>query len=267
MSREQLVPADAHAGFIDLKWFLSAVYSHLANRTFSLYWQARQKIVFAGLELQSADRVLEIGCGAGPWTSYIAPRVQSMTALDVAARSLTLARRWKSPRRPHAPTAHVAFVQTSAVSLPFDSAAFTKLLLVDVLEHIPDDASALREAARVLAPGGVLVLTTLLCDRPAYLRRMQFPDHAREYTLGRLLSLLADAGLVARRVHYFYHAPTLIARELQVALEQTPLGRPGIDLLSAPLLRALGSIESLLHVGQPAGIGLVAVRAHEGIER
>ena len=53
----------------------------------------------------------------------------------------------------------VAFVRASASTLPFADGAFDAVFLLDVLEHLPDEAPALSEAERVLRPGGTLILS------------------------------------------------------------------------------------------------------------
>jgi SAM-dependent methyltransferase len=51
------------------------------------------------------------------------------------------------------------FVRGSAAALPFADRAFDVVLLLDVLEHLPDERPALGEAERVLRPGGTLILS------------------------------------------------------------------------------------------------------------
>jgi SAM-dependent methyltransferase len=245
---------------VTLRDRLSGLYSHLQNRTISVYWRARSPDVLRGLDPRPDDTMLEVGCGAGLWTSYLAPRVGRMYALDLDPAVIEAARRWKAPRGSLAPIAGVRFLRASAEALPFQSGAFTKVLVGDVIEHLPDDRAGIREVGRVLRPGGRAVVSTLLADRPSYLRRMDFDaDHQREYSRESFVALFAQAGLTVERVFFFYFAPTLIARELQVWAEQTAPGRQLLGRLAvgAPL-RLLAELEGLVPAGRPAGIGAVA---------
>jgi ubiquinone/menaquinone biosynthesis C-methylase UbiE len=85
-------------------------------------------------------RVLEVGSGAG----YLQDVVENYTGLDISP----------SARRHY----HKPFVVASATDMPFPDASFDALWTINVLEHIPNPESALREMRRVLKPGGLLFL-------------------------------------------------------------------------------------------------------------
>ena len=61
--------------------------------------------------------------------------------------------------RPCRSTRTLTYVVGDAAALPFATGTFDFVLMIEVLQHLPDPARALAEARRVLAPGGVLVLT------------------------------------------------------------------------------------------------------------
>jgi ubiquinone/menaquinone biosynthesis C-methylase UbiE len=238
---------------------LSGLYSHLQNRTFAVYWRARAPGILGGLAPRPDDTLLEIGCGVGLWTSYLTPRVRRLYALDLDPGEIAAARHWKSPSGAISPTAETRFLCASADALPFPPETFSKVLAADVIEHVPDDRMAIREVARVLKPGGRAVVTTLLADRPTYVRRMEFDTHVREYSRDSFVALFSGASLVVERVFFFYYAPTLIARELQVWTESTSLGlRAPVPMFVGAPLRLLTALEALVPAGRPAGIGAVA---------
>jgi ubiquinone/menaquinone biosynthesis C-methylase UbiE len=111
---------------VTLRDRLSGLYSHLQNRTISVYWRARSPDVLRGLDPRPDDTMLEVGCGAGLWTSYLATRVGRMYALDLDPAVIEAARRWKAPRGPIEPIAGVRFLRASAEALPFRSGAFQR---------------------------------------------------------------------------------------------------------------------------------------------
>lgn len=91
-----------------------------------------------------ARRVLDAGCGGG---DYLAPLDASgFVAIGVEYLPEKVAEK-RSPR----------IVRGSIERLPFAEGAFDAVLLNEVLEHVPDDRQGLREIARVLTPGGVLI--------------------------------------------------------------------------------------------------------------
>jgi ubiquinone/menaquinone biosynthesis C-methylase UbiE len=104
---------------------------------------------------QPGQRILEIGCGTGNLTLRVKARQPdaAVTGLDPDPTALRRARR-KAGRRGLA----VRWDQAFAEQLPYADAAFDRVLSALMLHHLSSDtqAAALREARRVLAPGGVL---------------------------------------------------------------------------------------------------------------
>jgi ubiquinone/menaquinone biosynthesis C-methylase UbiE len=90
-------------------------------------------------------RCLEVGCGGGVHLPALAVAGWSVAGVDVSADQLRVARR----RLPH-----VELVHADAAELPFADSSFDAVVAAFVETDVDDFASVVREAARVLCPGG-----------------------------------------------------------------------------------------------------------------
>src|ERR1043166_8756702 len=118
--------------------------------------------IIGRLQLRPTDRVLEVGCGPGFFSPAVARRLPAghLTLLDAQAPMLAMA---KQRLEKHG-VAEFTGVLASADNLPFAGAAFDLVFMVTVLGEVPDRAAAVREAARVLRPGGRLSSTEAAGD-------------------------------------------------------------------------------------------------------
>jgi len=147
--------------------------------------------------LHPADHVLDVGCGSGSHTSRAAERVTHSVGIDYDLTALHSAQRIAAAQS-HEP----GFVQASAEApLPFCSATFDTVMLLDVIEHLHGRIALLQEIHRILRPGGQLLLSAPNRDtwwkrqlRAAGLDDYADPDHKIEYTLDELLRELAAGG-------------------------------------------------------------------------
>jgi SAM-dependent methyltransferase len=114
-------------------------------------------------------------------------------------------------------------------SLPFPSASFDRVAVVDMLEHVPDEAAFARELARVTKAGGLLVVNTPHLKRTA-LRRVRNAlgqtdekhGHLRAgYTPERLTELLSPAFALERRRTYSRFFSEAVDTALNWAMERT----------------------------------------------
>jgi SAM-dependent methyltransferase len=199
-------------------------------------------------------RVLDAGCGTGGTTLALGG-LGAAFGVDLHPRALALAAR----------RGLATLARARIDALPFAAGAFDAVVSVDVLYHraVPDDASALRELARVCRPGGVIVLWL-----PAYEALRSSHDvqvhTARRYDRGRVRSLAAAAGLGVERLTGVgaLLAPLAWARArlegdsppAQSVVERTP--RP-LNALLAGLLALEGELG--LRAPLPFGISLLAV--------
>lgn len=134
--------------------------------------------------------ILDAGCGTGGLIRRLAPRHPGWrwTGLDVSPLACGFAR----TRVP----AGVAMVEGTVERMPFADASFDALVSADVLYHVDDDVTALREFRRVLRPGGWVVLNV-----PAHRWLFSYHDVAvhgrRRYEVREVREKLARAGFAA----------------------------------------------------------------------
>ncbi|MBV8269122.1 MAG: methyltransferase domain-containing protein [Planctomycetaceae bacterium] len=105
----------------------------------------RLRALRACLEPLRGRRVLDLGCGKGRFAARLAESGADVVGIDLSAAMLAEAE-------------GLALVRGSARRLPFASASFDAVVAVEVFEHLADVDAALREARRVLRPGGVLAI-------------------------------------------------------------------------------------------------------------
>ena len=117
---------------------------------------------FDRLGLRAGERVLDLGCGAGRHAFEMYRRGADVIAFDQDAdelagvRDLFVAMR-EAGEVPDGAEADVK--EGDALALPFADGEFDRVVAAEILEHIPDDISAITELARVTRPGGTVALT------------------------------------------------------------------------------------------------------------
>ncbi|MFN2425398.1 MAG: class I SAM-dependent methyltransferase [Candidatus Binatia bacterium] len=137
-------------------------------------------------------------------------------------------------------------------------------MLIDVIEHVEDDAAFLQAAARHVKPGGVVIVNVPALSM-LYGPYDKAAGHLRRYSSASLKQALEKAGLVPERVAYwgFSMIPLLIVRNL--VLRRTPedeIIRRGFQPVHPFVNRALGwmrSIELGLGLTWPIGSSLTAI--------
>jgi len=195
------------------------------------------KVVFDLAGPLPGRRVLDVGTGDGTYAIEAARRGAHVTGIDVDPAMLAAAR-----SRSDCAGVSVALREARAEELPFDDGAFDIVLAVTVLCFVPDARGAVREMARVLAPGGRLVLGELgRFSVWAAERRVRgwlgssTWKRARFWSRSNLAELARDAGLdvVETRGSIFY-PPSDVAARLAAPLEPllTRLRAPGAAFLA-----------------------------------
>jgi ubiquinone/menaquinone biosynthesis C-methylase UbiE len=111
-------------------------------------------------------RVLEIGCGSGAYTTFVARTVGptgKVEALDIQPAMLKqLEKKLALPE--HRDIRNITTYVASAYDLPFDDGTIDLVYMIAVLYEIPDQEKVLAEIKRVLKPEGILAVTEFLPD-------------------------------------------------------------------------------------------------------
>ena len=169
------------------------------------YWFRRHEVAYVALLGYCRGAVvLEAGCGEGYGADLLATVARRVVGLDYDA--LTVAHVRRAYPRVHA-------VRGNLATLPLALSTVDVVANLQVIEHLWDQAGFLAECARVLRPGGRLLVTTpnRITFSPGRDTPLN-PFHTRELSAAELAGLLADAGLRVERLAGVHHGPRL--REL-----------------------------------------------------
>jgi ubiquinone/menaquinone biosynthesis C-methylase UbiE len=174
------------------------------------FWHRGKLIMIDQLirpHLQAGSRLLEIGCGAGNLLLQATVAGSYPVALDLSMQALTFVRS-RLEEAESAPEAPSGFTCTQAIgeSLPFRENAFDCILLSEVIEHLEAPQISIREAARVLCPGGRLLITTpnyrsfwpvmeWAVDRLHIAPKMAGEQHISRFHPASLAKILVESGL------------------------------------------------------------------------
>ncbi len=108
-------------------------------------WQTLANRFAAWVPTQTPLDILDVGCGTGQSRQLYIAHARAYTGIDLSEEALVVARR-KYPDN--------TWLRANACELPFEDNRFDVVAFSSVLHHIPDYGLAVREAQRVLKPGG-----------------------------------------------------------------------------------------------------------------
>jgi ubiquinone/menaquinone biosynthesis C-methylase UbiE len=113
----------------------------------------REELILPGTALVPRTRLLEVGCGVGAVLGILGQEFPGvvLAGVDVEERQLETARAYLASLGLQADLR-----RADALELPYEDASFDHVWMMWFLEHIDDPVGALREARRVLVPGGEL---------------------------------------------------------------------------------------------------------------
>lgn len=223
------------------------------------WFRGRRRVLVDLVKDYAADNdgrlhILDCGCGTGGNSNSYAP-FGRVYGIEPDSGAVQLARR----------RGGAVLCRASGIDLPFKADSFDVVVASDVLEHIDDDARAVREITRVLRPGGAFVFSV-----PAHPWLFGPHDaalfHRRRYVERGLRDLVEHAGLRIGRLSYWNSTlfPLYCVHRLLGRFWGSPSTHS--DVQAPPgvlneLLSSLLSVEAALlrHFRLPWGLSLIGV--------
>jgi len=245
------------------------IYEDIYNAELTHWWFCGRLHIVTSLLRRFASksrplRVADVGCGMGASLEALG-EFGWVAGLDYSATALGFSRQRGFPR----------LLAAALPSLPFADSEFDVVCALDVIEHIDDDAAAVRELWRVCKPGGLLVVTV-----PAYQwlwsEHDDINEHKRRYTRPLLRERLTLPGGELMRLSYMntlFALPVMLFRLVRRTGGQKKSASADLKSDVFPLPRILNSILKFLfsseavwlrYASLPFGISLICiVRKHE----
>lgn len=139
-------------------------WSNLVPEHYALAAERMAQLVCEAGGVAPGQRVLDVGCGLGTVVASLNERTSdlSLVGLNIDGRQLDIARRSVHARQGN----RVGWVEADGCRLPFADASFDTVLALECTMHFSSRARFLRDARRVLRPGGRLALCEHFAARP-----------------------------------------------------------------------------------------------------
>lgn len=173
---------------------------------------------FDRLGIGPSAKVIDVGCGAGRHAFEAYRRGADVVAFDRAEselRSVDTILRAMAEAGEAPATASAKVVVGDALSLPYANETFDCVIASEILEHIPEDDSAIAELIRVLKVGGTLVVSVprwfpeLVCWHLSDEYHSNEGGHVRIYRASQLREKITSGGMKLTHTHHAHalHSP------------------------------------------------------------
>lgn len=235
---------------MEIDTFSPSSFGRLKKAEQDYFWfSVRRKWIFNRIKkfVLPPARVLEVGCGTGNVSSFLAEKGYLVTGCEYYREAIDMA--WPGFRK----------VQGDAKYLPFSDSTFDIVGLFDVLEHFDDDISLLKEATRVVKKNGIIVITV-----PAKEELWSFVDvrafHKRRYTKEMLKKILSEGRLNPLLIEYIFMSLYMPMKYLR-SKEKEAENHFQIKGIVNTILKGIFNMERIASRGVPLPIGtsLIAV--------
>jgi 2-polyprenyl-3-methyl-5-hydroxy-6-metoxy-1,4-benzoquinol methylase len=176
-----------------------AAYRDLYRRHW--WWRVREGILLREVQQllhgrHARARILDVGCGAGLFFDALEP-FGDVEGIESDRDAVEQSGRWR-------PRIHLGGIETFASRGEFDL-----VLMLDVLEHVPNPDAMLRHAATLLAPKGQLLITVPAFDA-LWTSHDEINGHVKRYAAREVRQLVQHAGLNVVNTRYLFQSLTLL---------------------------------------------------------
>ena len=214
-----------------------------------LGFRARARIIFRFIkDTPTTARILDAGSGYGIYALTLAEKGYSVDAIDLE-RERTEALNARKKERPVL-DARIRTFTGSITNLHFEDGSYDLIICSDVIEHIADHTRAVSELARVLAPGGTLIITVPYHSKNNERIYKMFGHERPGYTVDSMQKIIAPLGLTIEDVSCYEYALGSRLFKIFNAIRSAPLMAAFFYPLYIPYL-----IDTSLKIGEPNGIG------------
>ena len=173
---------------------------------------AIEQAILAELDGQQFDRIVDLGTGTGRMLTLLAPLAREAEGLDLSHHMLTVAR--ANLNRAEARNARVR--QGDVTDTPFETASADLVIVHQVLHYLEDPEAVLTEAARILKPGGRLMVIDFAPHDLEFLRERQ--GHRRLGIREEDMSAWTDAAGLAVQAPLRFDPPASLDQGLSVLI-------------------------------------------------
>lgn len=162
------------------------------NFTYRIILKVINKFLLKGKK----NKILDIGCGAGTLSLYLASKKNEVLGIDIAENAIYSCK---------SSAEYLNLKNVSFQQMPFPdkipNGKFDLIICSEVLEHLKDDKLALKKIFSLLNNGGIAIISTPSIDAPIYRLGLarKFDErvgHLRRYSLEKLVSMCKESGFI-----------------------------------------------------------------------